>query len=90
MFGNYKRQLRLPAPGKETFFLLGPRQTGKSTLLREKYPESLWIDLLKPEEFRRYTEHPEYLRQEIMSRDGVSFVVIDEVQKVPRGSSSNF
>jgi predicted AAA+ superfamily ATPase len=40
-----QRQLELPAPGTETFFLWGPRQTGKSTLLKIKYPDSFWIDL---------------------------------------------
>jgi predicted AAA+ superfamily ATPase len=60
------RRLSLPASGKETFFLWGARQTGKSTLLRRSYPDAIWIDLLKAEEFRRYLEHPEWLRQEIL------------------------
>ena len=59
-----QRKLRLPAPGKETFFLWGPRQTGKSTLLKSTYPDAVWIDLLKAEAFRRYLNHPELLRQE--------------------------
>ncbi len=42
-----KRKLALPVPGVETFFLWGPRQTCKSTLLKATYPESLLIDLLK-------------------------------------------
>jgi len=79
-----KRRLRLPPAGEETFFLWGPRQTGKTTLLRETYPDCIWIDLLKAEEFRRYIEHPEYLRQEILERKKDTFVVIDEVQKVPQ------
>jgi hypothetical protein len=37
----------------------------KTTLLQSMYPQALWIDLLKAEEFRRYLEHPEYLRLEI-------------------------
>ena len=78
-----ERQLALPAPGTETFFLWGPRQTGKSTLLRAIYPSAVWVDLLKADEFRRYTENPERLRQELEQRGGTPFVVIDEVQKVP-------
>jgi len=75
--------LNLPPPGEETFFLWGPRQTGKSTLLKAAYPDAVWIDLLKAEVFRRYLNHPELLRQEL-PRDGVMpFVVIDEVQKLP-------
>lgn len=67
----------------ETFFLWGPRQTGKTTLLKSTFPEVLWIDLLKAEEFRRYTEHPERLREETATIKTPSFIVIDEVQKVP-------
>ncbi|MBS1258345.1 MAG: hypothetical protein MAG551_01403 [Candidatus Scalindua arabica] len=78
----YKRKLQLPDSGDETFFLWGARQTGKSTLLKKTYPRALWIDLLKSEEYRRYIEHPEYLREEI-ARSGAGFVVIDEIQKVP-------
>lgn len=76
--------LKLPEQGAETFFLWGPRQTGKSTLLRATYPEALWIDLLKSEEFRRYLEEPEHLRRRIEATSAKPvFVVIDEVQKVP-------
>jgi hypothetical protein len=32
-----------------SYFLFGPRGTGKSTWLREAYPEALWLDLLEPE-----------------------------------------
>jgi predicted AAA+ superfamily ATPase len=78
-----QRQLELPAPGTETFFLWGPRQTGKSTLLKIKYPDSFWIDLLKAEEYRRYLSHPEWLRGELIQKDRIPFVVIDEVQKLP-------
>jgi len=77
------RKLQLPEPGTETFFLWGPRQTGKSTLLRSAYPDAVWVDLLKADEFRRYVEQPERLRQELEQRGGRPFVVVDEVQKVP-------
>lgn len=77
------RKLHLPLPNQETFFLWGPRQTGKSTLLRSKYPDAVWIDLLKAEEYRRYLDNPEYLRQELPDHGEMPFVVIDEVQKIP-------
>lgn len=82
MKSNYKRLLKLPKPGKETFFLWGPRQAGKSSLLKATYPKAKWMDLLKADEFTRYSINPEYLRQEI-EESGDTFVVIDEVQKVP-------
>ncbi len=75
----------LPQPGRESFFLWGPRQTGKTTLLKESYANEHWIDLLKSEQFRRYATNPEYLREELDAA-GIgagSQVVIDEVQKVP-------
>ena len=81
----FKRSLQLPPHGTETFFLWGPRQTGKSTLLRERYPDAHWLDLLKANEFRRYLGQPELLRQELTGGQGPAArqVVIDEVQKVP-------
>ncbi len=48
------------------------------------YPDALWIDLLKAEEFRRYLQNPELLRAEFAARESVRQVVIDEVQKVPQ------
>jgi uncharacterized protein len=78
-----ERLLTLPEAGSETFFLWGPRQTGKSTLLRASYPDAYWVDLLKADEFRRYVTHPERLREELEQQPEVRFVVIDEIQKVP-------
>lgn len=79
----FKRELELPEPRKETFFLWGPRQAGKSTLLRASLPDAKWVDLLKADEFRRYTTRPELLREELAANPSVRAVVIDEVQKVP-------
>ncbi len=82
----FTRSLQLPEPGTETFFLWGPRQVGKSTLLKERYRDARWVDLLKSEEYRRYLTRPEYLREELEA-DGWEYgrqIVIDEIQKVPR------
>ena len=79
----FTRGMRLPPPGRETFFLRGPRQTGKTTLLRQAYPDATWVDLLKADEYRRYLERPELLREELRPRPPTGQVVIDEVQKVP-------
>ena len=81
----FQRNLPLPDPGRESFFLWGPRQTGKSTLLKQCYPEARRVDLLKADEFRRYAVHPEYLRQEIEAEgpEPGRQIVIDEIQKVP-------
>lgn len=79
----FTRGLRLPPAGRETFFLWGPRQTGKTTLLRQAYDDATWVDLLKADEYRRYLERPELLREELQARPPAGQVVIDEVQKVP-------
>ena len=79
----FTRGLTLPPAGRETFFLWGPRQTGKTTLLRQAYADAVWVDLLKADEYRRYLERPELLREELRSGSRGGQVVIDEVQKVP-------
>ncbi len=52
-------------------------------MLRQSYPDATWIDLLKADEYRRYLERPELLRQELASGPRPAQVVIDEVQKAP-------
>ena len=81
----FTRKLPLPAPGTETFFLWGPRQAGKTTLLKEHYGDCRWVDLLKADQFRRYVANPEFLRQELEAEGGGDRpqIVIDEIQKVP-------
>ncbi|MDE0116038.1 MAG: DUF4143 domain-containing protein [bacterium] len=81
----FERMLSLPESGTETFFLWGPRQAGKSTLLKLHYPDGVWVDLLKADEFRRYVARPELLREELEASgpDPSRQVVIDEIQKVP-------
>jgi predicted AAA+ superfamily ATPase len=79
----FERALVLPPEPEESFFLWGPRQTGKSTLLRRTYPRARWVDLLKADEFRRYLDAPERLREELVAENGPRLVVIDEIQKVP-------
>jgi len=79
----FERRLVLDPSPTESFFLWGPRQTGKSTLLRATYPNAHWIDLLRSDLYRRYLERPARLREELQAMDRPNLVVIDEVQKVP-------
>ena len=78
-----QRSLRLPAAPKQSFFLWGPRQTGKTSLLRETYPEAVWVDLLRTDLFIRYTNRPSLLREELIAETKPRVVIIDEIQKVP-------
>lgn len=79
----YQRVLDLSFSSSKSFFLWGPRQVGKSTLLKKTFPQAVWIDLLKSDEFRRYLNNPEYLRTECIKNQKPKWVIIDEVQKVP-------
>jgi predicted AAA+ superfamily ATPase len=70
-------------PPRQSYFLFGPRGTGKSTLIRRQYSDALYIDLLDPEVFRLYAAAPERLREHILASPDRSTVVIDEIQKIP-------
>lgn len=74
---------RFFSPPKQSFFLFGPRGTGKSTLVRELYKDALWIDLLLPEDLRNYLARPERLFDVVNVVPDKSTIVIDEIQKVP-------
>jgi uncharacterized protein len=75
---------RLFAPPTGSFFLFGPRGTGKSVWTRMQYPEALRIDLLEPEVFREYQARPERLRHLVEGNPKAVTVIVDEVQKVPQ------
>ena len=66
-----------------SFFLLGPRGTGKTTWLRDRFPEALFVNLLRPETYRELTARPERLRELVLGSPGRRDVVVDEVQRVP-------
>lgn len=68
---------------EQSFFLFGPRGTGKSTLMKEIYKDALWIDLLRPEVLRSYLARPERLYDLIKGNPKKTAIVIDEVQKAP-------
>jgi predicted AAA+ superfamily ATPase len=70
-------------PG-QSFFLFGPRGTGKSTLIKSLYEDAIWVDLLKPEVLREYLARPERLAERIDGEPKKKTVVIDEIQKAPQ------
>lgn len=70
-----------------SFFLFGARGTGKSTFLRRwsRHRHVLWLDLLSPAEEDRYARRPQLLSEQLDAAAPVpDWVVIDEIQKVPR------
>ncbi len=76
----FKRFFTIP---KQSFFLFGPRGTGKSTLIKNLFPDALWIDLLQPDVLHFYSAHPEKLFDYVRGNPDKRVIVIDEVQKAP-------
>lgn len=77
------RVLKLTEIAEDSIFLWGARQTGKSTLLRELFPNARYYDLLKSDECARFAMRPALLREECEMLDEGELVIIDEVQKIP-------
>ncbi|MFH0924250.1 MAG: AAA family ATPase, partial [bacterium] len=67
---------------EQSFFLFGPRGTGKSTWTQLRFPKALKINLLEPDTFRLYSARPERLRELLLGSPDNKIIVIDEIQKV--------
>jgi uncharacterized protein len=77
----------LTLPKKQSFFLFGPRGSGKSTLIKKRFNDasSLWIDLLDLEQEERFSLRPQELAFQVKAlKQEIHHVVIDEVQKIPK------
>lgn len=69
---------------KKSFFLFGPRATGKTSLIKEQLNEQfLRIDLLKSDLFLRLSSNPWEIEDIINAHPSCHTVVIDEIQKIP-------
>lgn len=79
----YNRVIKLPKAPKRTLFLWGPRQVGKTSILRKLYSKLPQINLLKSDEFTAYQARPELLRERALQNNW-QCVIIDEIQKVPQ------
>jgi uncharacterized protein len=78
-----KRYLDLNAlAAKKSFFLLGPRQTGKSWLIRDQLKGIKIYNLLESDTFAKLSRSPHRIREELTGSDRI--IVIDEVQKLPQ------
>jgi predicted AAA+ superfamily ATPase len=78
----FKRLLSL---GNRSFFLLGPRGTGKTFWLRETFRDRphLYINLLKSSEFISLQQDPQRFQALARAQPRKSWVIVDEVQKLP-------
>ncbi len=78
-----KREL---IPPRRSFFLFGPRQTGKSTWLRSlELPNCWYVNLLDNDTYFRYLKNPSQFQLEAREkiRNGASTIIVDEIQRVP-------
>ena len=79
----FKRLLDENALTLDSTFLFGARQTGKTTLLLDLFPDARFYDLLENNTFERLQRNPSLLRQDLEMCDSSTLVIIDEVQSLP-------
>lgn len=77
---DYPRGLK---PPRESFFLFGVRGVGKSTWARHQFPKAPRIDLLDEGVFQSHLRSPELFGQELRRLPRGSWVVVDEIQRLP-------
>lgn len=78
----YKRLLQEPLRHKHSFFLFGPRGTGKTSWIKKSIPDAIYLDLLDQALYIQLLANPSQLGKMIpIGFEG--WVVIDEIQKIP-------
>ena len=77
---NIQRLLKCPG---RSFFLFGPRGTGKSTWLSQALPDAFSLDLLDASLYLELSRDPHRLEALIGSRKKGAWIILDEIQKVP-------
>ncbi|OGT09835.1 MAG: ATPase [Gammaproteobacteria bacterium GWE2_42_36] len=78
----FDRLLTLPFKGKKSFFLLGPRGTGKTTWIKNRLPNALYLDLLDYSLYRSLLSNPQHL-EALIPPQYKQWIIIDEIQKIP-------
>jgi predicted AAA+ superfamily ATPase len=80
-------QRKINLPKDISFFLFGPRQTGKTTLIDAVFTQRiLKINLLLNQQFLKYSKNPDLLIDEVawkIKEGALDFIVVDEIQRVP-------
>jgi len=78
----YKRLLEAPQRHKTSFFLFGPRGTGKTSWTKQEFPHALVFDLLSMDTYLEFLQNPSILEEKI-PKGFEGWIVIDEIQKIP-------
>ncbi len=79
----FSRYYQLDKELDTSVFLFGARQTGKTTLLLQQFPNAEYIDLLDSVTLRKFSNYPETLFEMYKDSDSNTVVIIDEIQQVP-------
>ena len=66
-----------------SIFLFGGRQTGKTTILRQQFPNTTYFDLLDTNVRRRLQQRPVLLYETLKDKPTSTLVIIDEIPEVP-------
>lgn len=74
---------RLASAPSQTFFLFGPRGSGKSTWLKKTFPQVRYLDLLSEETFQRFLVDPAAFANELRAERNGAWVILDEIQRLP-------
>jgi len=80
---DYKMLSRRLHPPRQSFFLLGPRGSGKSTWLRAMFPEAHFVDLLSEATYQSLLADPGRFAAELRAVDPARWIVVDEIQRLP-------
>ena len=80
----FSRKLSIQYHENESVFIFGARQTGKTTLVKELFPNAKYYDLLKSDVFERLFRAPWQFRQELELCAPNEWVIVDEIQKIPQ------
>ena len=76
----YSRNLQ---PPRESFFLFGLRGVGKSTWARQRFAKAMHVNLLDEGVYHSFLRDPSRFAEELRGRPRGSWVVVDEVQRLP-------
>ena len=79
----YKRIFDVESKLDEGMFLFGARQTGKSTLLKERFKGAIYYDLLNPRVRKALKLNPNSFWEALQDKPAGTLVIVDEIQKVP-------
>lgn len=66
-----------------SIFLFGARQTGKTTILRQQFPDAIFFDLLDSTVRSRFQRRPSLLYETLKDKEEGTLVIIDEIPEVP-------